>query len=81
MDERDYKAMNAEIKNQTATEWLAEYLCVESHFDYWNAIKQAKEMEAKQKYSIDFIKWYSGMNQKQIENAHDRFLKETFKSK
>jgi glucan phosphoethanolaminetransferase (alkaline phosphatase superfamily) len=39
-----------------------------------------KEMEKQQKYSINFIMWYSGMNQQQIENAHKRWIKETSKT-
>jgi len=49
MDERDYKAMNAEIKNQTAVEWLRQELLKR---DMDNSIKdlfkQAKEMEKQQ---------------------------------
>jgi hypothetical protein len=33
---------------QTAVEWLAEHLCNEMNFDYWKAVKKAKEMEKEQ---------------------------------
>jgi hypothetical protein len=61
MDERDYKAMNAELKNQTAVEWFDKELknlirqseltdMSPSEFDEKEnkLIKQAKEMEKQQ---------------------------------
>ena len=42
-------------------------------------IKGAK-WQAERMYSIDFIMWYSGMDKDKIENAHKRWIKETFKS-
>jgi hypothetical protein len=38
------------------------------------------DAEKEQKYSIDFIMWYSGMDKDKIENAHKRWINETFKS-
>jgi len=80
-------------KQLTAFEWYIENLRL-TEIDYLddkitaieldviidNLVEKAKEMDNKQKYSIDFIMWYSGMNQQQIENAHKRWIKETFKS-
>ena len=68
---------------QTAVEWLEEQMKTWGDLPRWKRdeiIQQAKEMEKQQKYSIDFLMWYSGMNQQQIENAHKRWIKETFKS-
>lgn len=50
MDERDYKAMNAEIKNQTAVEWLVNVVqsCIAPNYIPQEIIKQAKEMEKQQ---------------------------------
>jgi hypothetical protein len=36
--------------------------------------------QAERMYSIDFIMWYSGMDKEKIENAHKRWINETFKS-
>ena len=47
MDERDYKAMNAELKNQTAVEWLYDKLLRQGTL-YSSDCKQAKEMEKQQ---------------------------------
>jgi hypothetical protein len=72
---------------QTAVEWLVnrwKKLQSEQEKMTWNQIIQitelAKEMEEEQKYSIDFIMWYSGMDKDKIENAHKRWINETFKS-
>jgi hypothetical protein len=75
-------------KQLTAVEWLAKEL--ETYGDpqfcelEWeqldSLIEQAKEIEKEQKYSIDFIMWYSGMDKDKIENAHKRWIRETFKS-
>ena len=76
---------------QTAVEWLVSELMSKGiiNADGWvwdddvsivDIIKQAKEMEREQKYSIDFIMWYSGMDKDKIENAHKRWINETFKS-
>ena len=57
---------------QTAVEWLEEQMKTWGDLPRWQRdeiIQQAKEMEKQQKYSINFIMWYSGMNQQQIENA------------
>jgi hypothetical protein len=48
MDERDYKAMNAELKNQTAVEWLYEQMPKKLHSHYQKQLKQALEMEKQQ---------------------------------
>jgi hypothetical protein len=51
MDERDYKAMNAEIKNQTAVEWLVYELKkrINTPVNYFEEMfKEAKEMEHEQ---------------------------------
>jgi hypothetical protein len=52
MDERDYKAMNAELKNQTAVEWLVEKLKLQGlligEIDNLVAVNQSKEMEKQQ---------------------------------
>jgi len=68
---------------QTAVEWLVERL-KENGVNFWQEeiemVEEAKEMEKQQKYSIDFIMWYSGMNQQQIENAHKRWINETSKT-
>ncbi len=76
---------------QTAVEWLEIEIreleatrnerSLSLHLDLYNEyFKQAKEMEKEQKYSIDFIMWYSGMDKDKIENAHKRWINETFKS-
>jgi hypothetical protein len=68
---------------QTAVEWLEEQMKTWGDLPRWQRdeiIQQAKEMEKQQKYSINFIMWYSGMNQQQIENAHKRWIKETSKT-
>lgn len=40
-------------------------------------IEKIKEQEkTQQKFSLDFIKWYSGMKEEQILNAHKRWIKE-----
>jgi hypothetical protein len=62
MDERDYKAMNAELKNQTAVEWLMEQLGVNEIVgtDYSGLIRifaEAKEMEKQQ--IIDAVQSYA----------------------
>ncbi len=65
----------------TAVEWLYETLWKQNDYSLpSNILEQAKQIEKQQKYSIDFIMWYSGMNKDQIENAHKRWIKETFKS-
>jgi hypothetical protein len=50
MDERDYKAMNAELKNQTAVEWLVNVVqsCIAPNYIPKEIIKQALEMEKEQ---------------------------------
>jgi hypothetical protein len=68
---------------QTAIEWLEEQMKTWGDLPRWqrdDIIQQAKEMEKQQKYSIDFIMWYSGMDKDKIENAHKRWINETFKS-
>ena len=72
---------------QTAVEWLVQHwkkLQSKGEKMSWNQIIQitelAKEMEEEQKYSIDFIMWYRGMDKDKIENAHKRWINETFKS-
>jgi hypothetical protein len=70
---------------KTAVEWLAEQVNTAKwkfadKTDREDIINQAKEMEKEQKYSIDFIMWYSGMDKEKIENAHKRWYNETFKS-
>jgi len=35
--------------------------------------------QSERMYSIDFIIWYSGMDKDKIQNAHKRWIKETFK--
>jgi hypothetical protein len=47
MDERDYRAMNAELKNQTAVEWLYDKLLRQGTL-YSSDCKQAKQMEKQQ---------------------------------
>jgi hypothetical protein len=77
---------------QTAIEWYCnemESLRVNAEINNMDAYKfiirraeifeQAKEMEKQQNYSIDFIMWYSGMDKEKIENAHKRWINETFK--
>jgi len=66
---------------KTAVEWLVEELPILKTQLLEKVIDKAKEMEKKQKYSIDFIMWYSGMDKEKIENAHKRWYNETFKSK
>ena len=68
---------------QTAVEWLEEQMKTWGDLPRWKRdeiIQQSKEMEKQQKYSINFIMWYSGMNQHQIENAHKRWINETPKT-
>jgi len=68
---------------QTAVEWLEEQMKTWGDLPRWKRdeiIQQAKEMEKQQKYSINFLMWYSGMNQQQIENAHKRWINETPKT-
>jgi hypothetical protein len=36
--------------------------------------------QSERMYSIDFIIWYSGMDKDKIQNAHKRWINETFKS-
>jgi hypothetical protein len=50
MDERDYRAMNAELKNQTAVEWLFNNLYNKDTINdcTLRAFEQAKEMEKQQ---------------------------------
>jgi hypothetical protein len=50
MDERDYKAMNAELKNQTAVEWLFNNLYNKDTINdcTLRAFKQALKMEKQQ---------------------------------
>jgi hypothetical protein len=50
MDERDYKAMNAEIKNQTAVEWLFNNLYNKDTINdcTLRAFEQALKMEKQQ---------------------------------
>lgn len=66
---------------QTAVEWLVEQLNKEGFAQVVTdeEIQQAKEMEKQQKYSINFIMWYSGMDKEKIENAYKRWINETFK--
>lgn len=64
---------------QTAVEWIVDELLRGKPL-MPSLIDQAKEMEKEQKYSIDFIMWYSGMDKEKIENAHKRWYNETFKS-
>jgi hypothetical protein len=47
MDERDYKAMNAELKNQTAVEFLVDKWVRQGTL-YSSDCKQAKKMEKQQ---------------------------------
>ena len=71
------------MEKQTAVEWLEEQMKTWGDLPRWKRdeiIQQAKEMEKQQKYSINFIMWYSGMNQHQIENAHKRWINETSKT-
>jgi hypothetical protein len=72
------------MEKQTAVKWLAKNLKDFPHVKhsqlFRDLVQQAKEMDKQQKYSIDFLMWYSGMNQQQIENAHKRWINETFKS-
>jgi hypothetical protein len=66
MDERDYRAMNAELKNQTAVEWLVEKISytttnkeiISYHKDITKLVEQAIKMEKKQiiKTFIDVTK-------------------------
>lgn len=61
MDERDFKAMNAEIKHEkmTAVEFLIEELIESQYFPYGTPIvliEQAKQMEKQQ--MIDFADSY-----------------------
>lgn len=65
---------------ETAVEWLeSRFIQTEGNI-YAEDFTKAKEMEKQQKYSIDFIMWYSGMDKDKIENAHKRWINETFKS-
>jgi hypothetical protein len=51
MDERDYKAMNAELKHErmTAVEWLYETLWKQNDYSLpSNILEQAKEIEKQQ---------------------------------
>jgi hypothetical protein len=50
MDERDYRAMNAELKNQTAVEWLFNNLYNKDTINdcTLRAFEQAKKMEKQQ---------------------------------
>jgi len=76
MDERDYKAMNAEIKHErmTAVEWL-----IEKHFggiinctpEFRLYIYEAKEMEKQQ--IVDSLRYFG------IELA-EQYYNETFKN-
>ena len=54
MDERDYKAMNAEIKNQTAVEWLFNNLYNKDTINdcTLRAFEQAKEMEKRERQEV-----------------------------
>jgi len=67
-------------KKISAVEWLVEQYLIRKGFLKTSDIEQAKEIEKEQKYSIDFIMWYSGMDKDKIENAHKRWINETFKS-
>jgi hypothetical protein len=73
------------MKKNSAVEWLEqEFLKLERtigvHGQIYELLEQAKEMEKEQKYSIDFIMWYSGMDKEKIERSHKRWNNETFKS-
>jgi hypothetical protein len=85
MDERDYKAMNAEIKNQTAVEWLKIQIknCPNAENSMNNIdgfLKQALEMEKQQIIDAQL----SGQRA-DIEFAHEAkeeaeiYYQETFK--
>jgi hypothetical protein len=41
---------------------------------------EGAKWQTERMYSIDFIMWYSGMDKDKIENAHKRWINETFKS-
>jgi hypothetical protein len=57
MDERDYKAMNAELKNQTAVEWLEKAIALYvERCDLQEDFDKAKQMEKQQ--IIDFADDY-----------------------
>jgi hypothetical protein len=42
---------------QTAVEWLAEHLCNEMNFDYWQAVEKAKLIEIDQMRAIHLMTW------------------------
>ncbi len=80
MDERDYKAMNAELKNQTAVEWLCSQIyTIQVELKAGNQslkdkIDKAKEMEKQQ--IIDA--WIVENNPLQRLRA-ENYYKETYK--
>ena len=62
---------------QTAVEWLAEHLCNEMNFDYWQAVEKAKLIEIDQMRAIHLMTWmdrdfdfeqYIKDNYKQVTN-------------
>ena len=80
MDERDYKAMNAEIKNQTAVEYIEEIIYGDKEFSLSEAFAKAKEMEKEQlnrAYNSD----RPNLLCFEKNTAFKEYYKETFKSK
>jgi hypothetical protein len=64
---------------QTAVEWLAEHLCNEMNFDYWQAVEKAKLIEIDQMRAIHLMTWmdrdfdfeqYIKNNYKQVTNKN-----------
>jgi hypothetical protein len=74
MDERDYKAMNAELKNQTAVEWFYQRILAK---DIKSIFKEAKEME-KQQLCYFYVKGAEAeINNPYVTNIE--FYNKTFK--
>ena len=81
MDERDYKAMNAEIKNQTAVEYLEEIIYGDKEFSLSEVFNKAKEMEKQQVIET----WNDAIYCNTIGNVinyedGEQYYQETFKS-
>jgi hypothetical protein len=64
---------------KTAVEWLAEHLCNEMNFDYWQAVEKAKLIEIDQMRAIHLMTWmdrdfdfeqYIKDNYKQVTNKN-----------
>lgn len=70
------KRVEVEI-NKTPTGELRNLLCDANIVLQQQALNIAVVSKAKRTFSLDFIKWYSGMTAQKILNAFDRYKRES----